>query len=314
MKNRFGFTLIELIMVIVIMGLIGKFGIEFLAQAYKSFLYTNVNHNLQSKSEIAVELIAKRLEYRIKDSVIARTAPGNTPIPIGSASGDSYTVLEWVGMDNEGFRGTTLPYWSGIIDLDISNATSLISPDTNTTIENDLIKILSEDNTSDISSSAIYFIGSNSDAVTDYGWDGNITYINAQRGAMHPITNSATNITEFLPATGTNDFTGVDVYEYYKLAWSAYAIVIEDYNATGDNTGTLKFYYNYQPWKDKDNSGSTDQLNDAPNIKSTIIMDKVSTFKFMSIGSIMKIQVCVKSDILQKDGGDYSLCKEKTIF
>jgi len=313
MKIRSAFTMIELVFVIVILGIIGKFGIEFLAQTYKSFLYTNVNHHLQSKSEIAVEIIAKRLEHRIKDSVIARTSPGSTPVPIGSASGESYTVLEWVGVDNEGFRGTILPYWSGIIDLNNCSASVLTSPDTNTTAENTLIKIFSEDNSTDINDTAIYFVGSNSDAVTDYGWNGDITYMNAQRGAMHPI-NSNSNISQFVPASGTSDFSGVDVYEYYKLARTAYAVVIEDYNNTGDNTGTLKLYYNYQPWKDKDSSGSSDQLNDAPNVKSAVIMDKVSTFRFMSIGSIMKIQVCVKSDVLQKDGGDYSLCKEKTIF
>jgi len=189
----------------------------------------------------------------------------------------------------------------------------LTSPDTNTTQENDLIKLFSEDNTSTINDAALYFVGSNSDAVTDYGWDGNKTYMDAQRGAMHAI-NSTANISQYVPAAGTSNFSGVDVYEYYKLAWTAYAVVIEDYNQTGDNTGTLKLYYNYQPWKDKDGDGSTDQFNNAPNIKSTIIMEKVSTFRFMSIGSIMKIQVCVKSAILQKDGGDYSLCKEKTIF
>jgi len=311
MKNRFAFTMIELIFVIVIMGIIGKFGIEFLAQAYKSFLYTNVNHQLQSKSESAVETIAKLLEYRIKDSVIARESKGATPVPIGSASGDSYTMLEWIGVDNEGFRGTLAPYWSGIIDLDSSSSTSLVSPSTNTTQENTLLQVLSE-NDSDITDIALYFIGSNSDTVKDYGWDGNLSYINSQKAAIHPVKN-ATDITVFEPADGANDFSGVDVYEYYQLAWTAYAVVLEDYNDS-DHTGTLKFYYNYQPWKDKNSDGSTDQCDDAPNVRSSVIMDHVSTFKFIAIGSILKIQVCVKSDILTKDGGDYSLCKEKTIF
>jgi len=314
MNKRYAFTMIELIFVIVIMGILAKFGVAFLAEAYKSFLHTNVNSQLQANSESAVEFIGKRLQYRIKDSVIARIAPPpSAPVAIGSASGDNYTVLEWVGIDSDGFRGKTLPYWSGIIDLDDSNATSLSSPDTNTTKENTLISDLSYATTS-LSDAALYFVGANSDATTDYGWDGNITKINLQQGAMHPIQSVAGDTTKFTNATGTNDFTGVDVYEYYKLAWSAYAVVLEDYNATGDETGTLKFYYNYQPWKDKDGSGSSDQYNDAPNVKSQIIMEKVSTFRFMSIGSVIKIQVCTKSDILKKDGGDYSLCKEKTIL
>jgi len=311
MRNRFAFTMIELIFVIVIMGIIGKFGVEFLAQAYKSFLYAKVNHKLQSESEMAVEMIASRLQYRIKDSVIARTAPGTTPVPIGSASGTAYTVLEWIGSDSDGFRGLTKPYWSGILDLNDCNASTLSSPDTNTTAEANMISNITESNTS-FSDSAIYFVGSNSDAQKDYGWDGNISYINQQKGAIHPIT-STTAIDQFISSTASN-FSGVDLYEYYKLAWTAYAIVMEDYNTT-THTGTLRLYYNYQPWKDRNGDGSSDQFNDnLSTTRSTTIMENVSSFKFMSIGSVMKIQVCTKSDVLQNNGGDYSLCKEKTIL
>jgi len=42
MKTRAAFTMIELIFVIVVMGIIGKFGVEFLAQAYKSFIFSSV--------------------------------------------------------------------------------------------------------------------------------------------------------------------------------------------------------------------------------------------------------------------------------
>jgi len=313
MKNRFAFTMIELIFVIVIMGIIGKFGVAFIAQAYKNFLYTSVNHTLQSESEIAVETIANRLRYRVKDSVIARK--GNPPakaVAIGSASGSDYVVLEWIGIDSDGFRGLNKPFWSGIIDLDNCNANILTSPDTNTTAEDNLTKVLSQSTTT-IQDTAIYFVGSNSDAESDYGWDGNITKINLQHGAIHPIQDVAGNISQFQSSTASN-FTGVDLYEYYQLSWTAYAIVMEDYNATGDSTGTLKLYYNYQPWKDSDGDNISDQYNTAPNVQVTTIMKNVSTFKFMAIGSIMKIQVCVKSNILQNDKGDYSLCKEKTVF
>ncbi len=44
-------------------------------------------------------------------------------------------------------------------------------------------------------------------------------------------------------------------------------------------------------------------------------MENVSTFRFKSVGSVIKIQVCVKSDIIDGNAaGGYSLCKEKTIF
>ncbi|HHB52510.1 MAG TPA: type II secretion system protein, partial [Saprospiraceae bacterium] len=107
MRKHAAFTMLELIFVIIVMGIIGKFGVEFLAQAYKSFIFANVNNELQSNSETAVEIIAARLQHRIKDSVIARAATGATPVAIADASGTSYKVLEWIGYDDEGFRGNS---------------------------------------------------------------------------------------------------------------------------------------------------------------------------------------------------------------
>jgi len=305
MKTRAAFTMIELIFVIVVMGIIGKFGVEFLAQAYKSFIFSNINNSLQSKSASTVEFIASRLQYRIKDSVIARDTTAGTFTGIGGATGENYDVLEWIGWDIDGFRGTTTPNWSGIMDLAHTNANTLtlVSPETNTTSIQNLINILSYTD-SGIDDAALYFIGSNSDVLTYYGWDGNLTTVNLQRGAIHPIKDKPAKLEQFIPSVG--NLTGVDVYEYYQLAWTAYAI---SYTAGANNMGKLTLHYDYQPW-----NGDTYLLKqDGSVTKSAVIMEDVSTFQFMSIGSIMKIQVCVKTD-LTKSEDEYSLCKEKTIF
>jgi len=294
MRNRAAFTMIELIFVIVIMGIIGKFGVEFLAQAYKSFIFSSVNNALQSKSASAVEFIATRLQYRIKDSLITRVNTGTGAVGIGSAvAGTPYTVLEWVSMDIDGYRGTTTPNWSGIADLDPGQPLGLIvSPGTDTTATNALISTLSY-GTKGVNNAALYFIGSNSDVTTGYGWGG--AALADQTGAMHPINSTAT-ITQFTPSVGT--LAGVDIYEYYKLAWTAYAVVNRDVDGDGDDD--LIFYYDYQPW-----NGDT-----LANAKQAVIMNDVSTFQFTAIGSIIKIQVCANSDLVE----DYSLCKEKTVF
>jgi len=296
MKTRSAFTMIELIFVIVVMGIIGKFGVEFLAQAYKSFIYSNVNNALQSQSAAAVELIASRLQYRIKDSVIARKGTTSAITGIGSAAGTGFTVLEWVSMDIDGYRGTTAANWSGIIDLDVGNSAVLNSPATDTSNISSLISTLSY-GTKTVNNSALYFIGSNSD-INGYGYNG---AIDSQLLTLHPIKSTAIT-TNFIPRVGStgniNSLTGIDIYEYYKLVWTAYAIVHE-----ADNSLTLR--YNYQPW-------NGDVIADA---KSSIIMENVSTFQFMAVGSIIKIQVCTKSDIIDGDStGGYSICKEKTIF
>ena len=291
MKLRSAFTMIELIFVIVIMGIIGKFGVEFLVQAYNNFIFSSVNNSLQADSTMAAEFISKRLQHRIKDSIIARKSSDGSFVALGSANGDNYNILEWIGADIDGFRGNSengnmLPNWSGIVDLDLSSSTTIYSPESNTTKINSLINTLSYNNSS-ISDAAIYFVGSNSDIVDGYGWNGAIT---DQNQTMHPVK-AGTNLNEFNSSIAGVDFN--ELYEYYKLAWSAYAVV-------HSSNRNLTLYYDYQPW-----NGET--YTDG---KSAIIMQNVDTFQFMAIGSLVKIQVCVNSDLVE----DYSLCKEKTIY
>ncbi|MCX6077809.1 MAG: prepilin-type N-terminal cleavage/methylation domain-containing protein [Campylobacterales bacterium] len=291
MKFRNAFTLIELVFVIVVIGIIGKFGVEFLAGAYKDFIYSNVNNTLQANSATAVEFISTRLQHRIKDSIIARKSSDNSFVALGSASGEEYTILEWVGADIDGLRGnsdSSLPTWSGVIDLDLSNKTTIFSPETNTTELDELIDTLS-DGGSSINDAALYFVGSSSDITTGYGWNG--TPISDQNRTMHPIIGGAT--------FASTDGNFSEIYEYYQLAWSAYAVSIENYDTT-TKMSTLVLYYDYQPWNGENYT----------NGKSATIMENVSSFRFMAIGSLVKIQVCAKSDLVE----EYSLCKEKTIY
>ena len=300
MRRRYAFTMIELLFVIVVMGILGKYGVEFLAQAYHNFIFSKINNTLQNNAEMAVETIAARLQYRIKNSTIARKSNNGDFEAIQSAQGTEYDILEWVGSDEEGFRGTNKPLWSSIIDLDDSNATYLVSPETNTTALNNMIVALSHNSGTDINNTALYFIGSNSNK-NQWGWEIPHAAFSDQNKSMHPVKADA-NISVFLPKVG--DFSGKDVYEYYQLAWTAYAVGMNDYNATGNNTGTLRLWYDYQPWDGEDYTSST--------TKSTVIMNNVSTFKFRAVGSVIKIQVCVKSDLVEDE--KYSICKEKTVF
>lgn len=296
MKMRNAFSMIELIFVIVVMGIIGKFGVEFFAQAYKNYIFTNVNNTLQASSATAVEFIATRLEHRIKDSIIAKKSSNNNFVTLGSATGNDYNILEWVGADIDGFRGSSatapnLPNWSGILDFNDANANNavLVSPQTNTAEVNSLIDILSYGDSS-ISDAAIYFVGSSSDIVDGYGWN---DILADQNHTMHPINKTGASDSEFISSNADTTFS--EIYEYYKLAWSAYAVV---HSADGN----LTLYYDYQPWK-----GETYLSN---TTKHAVIMEDVDTFTFMAIGSLVKIQVCVNSNLVE----DYSLCKEKTIY
>jgi prepilin-type N-terminal cleavage/methylation domain-containing protein len=305
-KIRNAFTMLELIFVIVIMGIIGTFGTEFLAQSYNSYIYSQVNNTLQSNSATAVEFIATRLQHRIKKSVIARI-DGAGFVPLANVlpgNATLYDGFEWVSADIDNFRGLNAPNWSGIIDLNdpFTAAANLISPATNTGAINTTIFRLSN-GASGIGDSALYFIGRGvDDVINGYGWNG---AINNQSGTMHPITAGAT-VNSFTPRTLIPSFAGgSEVSEYYKLAWTANAVILR--NRDADGIGDLFFYYDYQPW-----DGESYQ-----NAKRVLLMEGVKTFQAMALGNVIKIQVCTASRIIDGENdvpGGYSLCKEKTIF
>jgi len=308
-KLRNAFTMIELIFVIVIMAVLAKFGVEFLAQSYNSFINSKINNELQSNSASAVEFVGKRLEHRIKASTIAREDDGNF-VPLRDYSDDNASIIEWIGADIDGFRGDSNPNWSGVIDLDpaLTNSTRLTSIATNTTDINDLINELSYGDSS-INDAALYFVNPDSLDI-NWGWDGNVSRFDTQLGiagsqnAIHPIRRSLAALNEFIPIDGNgvdNNFTGVEAFEFYQLAWSAYAIGIDDWNTT-TSSGTLTLWYDYQPWK-----GESYDVD----AKTSTIMNNVSSFRFIARDSLIKIQVCVKSLLTNEE---YSICKEKTIF
>ena len=297
MIKRHAFTMLELVFVIVIMGIIGKFGVEFLAQAYNTFIYAKINNRLQSDSTHTIELIAKRLEARIPPSTIKRKSPYNTLFKGATETvidPANYDFLEWIAYDVDGFRSqSTAKTWSGIIDLDITKTTNLklFSPDSNMTAIDNHIKALSN-NTSTIARAALFFPSSNYN-INAFGWNGGTALIDQNR-SMHPIIAGGTN--EFAASTthGVN-FDGATIYNRYMLAWTAYAVVHDS------TTKDLTLYYNYQPWHGDDYTDGN----------SSLLMQNVDTFRIKGTGELFSIQVCVDSNLTNQE---HSICKEKTIF
>jgi prepilin-type N-terminal cleavage/methylation domain-containing protein len=314
-KYRDGFSMIELIFVIIIIAIISKFGFEFLFQAYDSFISTKINNELQARASYTVEFIAKKLESRIKQSVIYRDLSLGTSDTnfrfLSSNSSQDATVLEWIATDIHSFRvaDNIGDYWSGVIDLNssLSNSSKLKSIRTNTTNIDKVIQALSNKKSTK-NDMAIYFIQTD-EANNEWGWDGDkIKFDNQSAVNIHPI-NCSSNVDEFIPAPKSdstpNSFTGVQAKEFYTLSWSAYAISLEDFNET-TKTGDLYLYQNYQPWQGE-------QYDDTGiGIDKNLIMQNISTFRFRAAGSLIKIQICIKSDLIKDQ--EYSICKEKTIY
>lgn len=314
---RKAFTMLELIFVIVVMGIIGTIGAEIFRSTYDSYMSSSVNNRLQYETELALQQIANRLQYRFKDSVIAREAGGNFVGLSSTTVASTYTTVEWVGYDIDGWQGVwdgasfNRPTWSGFIDLDandvapadglIDDPNLILTPGTNTNNISAIIQnVRAAGSATDINNAAIFFTGANTDIQNGYGWNG--TVLTDQNGsAAHRITTDAGGNLAAFNSGNADNFSGVDVYEQYKLAWTAYGLEL-------DGNGNLFFHYDYQPWE-----GDSIANGDSTAV---LLMENVDTFQVQAIGDVIKVQLCVDNNASGAVPASqiYSLCKEKVIF
>ncbi len=308
--RRHAFTMLELMFVIVVIGIIGSVGANVLRVMYDNYISSSVNNQMHAETELALNQIANRLHYRIKDSVIAANSAQFDGLSF--AQNDvNYTRIEWVGYDIDGWLGdtNTSPTWSGFIDVDagdtdgdgvINNQNLLLTPGTDTGRVNTIITNVSGASGTTIANAAIFFTGANTDVQSGYGWGG--TVLTEQNGtAAHRINvDAGGNIAAFNSGNADN-FAMVDVYEQYKLAWTAYAVSIDQIDSN------LYLHYDYQPWEGEqfDTDG-----------KRVLLLRNVSTVKAQAVGDVIKLQICVDNNTTSGIPANqyYTLCKEKVIF
>jgi len=137
LKQRNAFTMIEIILVIVILGIVSMISANIIAHMYDGYMRSKVLHDLEQKTELAIDQIALRLQYRIKDTVIARDMynPNNIRSLSAIDLNESFGMMEWIGYDNASllgeFNGTvSIPGWSGFVDLyrTDTNKTQIVTP------------------------------------------------------------------------------------------------------------------------------------------------------------------------------------------
>jgi len=279
------------------MGIVASIGAEIIAKLYENYLSTRSINKLQFQTELVLNKISKRLTHRIKDSVIGErnTAPYIVELP--NANG-SYPILEWIGKSYEsslGDKNTT--GYSGFVDLysNDTNVTQIKTSGSHLGKARDIIDALSY-GTIDINNTTfatpphavLIFKGKDDYNISKYGWNGSgnhdyTYYIKVDSNETLKIIDDK-NITT--------------AYEQYDLAWTAYALVPEG-SDTNDFNLTLK--YNFQPWDGENYTQG----------ESSVLMEHVSSFKFMQYGETIRIKLCIRDD---KTGGDYGFCKEKVVF
>jgi len=312
MKKRSAFTMIELVMVIVVFGIVASIGAEIVASLYTNYLRTRAINQLQSQTEITLEQIAKRLQYRIKDSVRASDDNGTTWSALPSATA-GFGIIEWIGISNESFLGehngtSIVPGWSGLIDMDSNNTKfatkTLETPGSRLDFANDIIKALTNnavamDGTAGAIPPAIIFKGIKLGTFANYypptpTYENNVSCI---------ANNCAANRTTFSLPNGLSNLNGNangDLYEQYYLVHTAYTLVPVGANANDYN---LTLVYNYQPWAGETYANGT----------TSVLAEHVSTFRIRQDGDIVRIKLCIH-DNNQSGSFDFSACKEKVIY
>ena len=279
--SRKGFSLLELIFVIVILGIVASIGSELIARVYQQYIVQRAQLRASLKTELAAVQIANRLAAAIPGTVVKRNALSAGVIEDINADlslpGDSYIALQWVGADMDSFNTNNNSVnpkvgWSGFCDLDkslITTGTDILTPGSDLSLARTIIDNLSG-SVNRIASASIYFPARFSSVPIEYGVD------------------SVSGSTITLDAAPSSI-----IREHYKLAWSSYALVV-----TG---GDLYLHYNFSPTRGV-NIGNTRSL----------LMKNISTFKFKGEGRTIRFKICKEEEI----GEDFNItaCKEKAVF
>lgn len=307
---RKSFTLVELIFVIVILSIIGVISAQIITKIYEQYIFTRAINELETKTELVLTQIAKRLSFRIKPTTIARDLENKTDIKSLNDANSSYEILEWIGYDNDGFRGLWknidsnssiyYPGWSGFIDLDSNetNRTQIKTPGSYLSAARDIID-QKTNSAVDLNVSgngcAIIFreLPEDFDIVNSYGWNRGWDGNTSQSKDVFEVRAISNDILKF---DGSNANSAKTIYEQYYLTYSAYAVVPDI------NQSKLYFYYNYKPWKGEKYSDG----------EKTVLVDNVSTFKFKQVDQIIRMKLCIYKNIT--NDFNISFCKEKVVY
>ena len=318
------FTLLELVVVIVVLGIIAMMSFNAIMNIYSNYFQTRTVNELETQTEIALEQISKRLEHRIKPSVIARKPSGEF-----LALNDSgvnlvaeYEILEFIPYAYEIFndvisldandhvieQGGKAGRYSGYADLAKSSpATGLISPGSNfTTGVVETIKDLTcRGETRD--ATCVDFTKKDGGVVAIFS----DVYYNVQ--SSFGYSNGTVPVSLDIAKVGVKStdgdtleisgFGGKQISEQYHLAYTANAIVPEqsaDPKDTANGVFDLNLYYDYRPWMGEKYK---------QNGEKTTLAKNVTRFVFTEKNGVIVLKLCMRAK-----NSEITICKSKAVY
>ncbi len=312
------FTLLELVVVIVVLGIIAMMSFNAIMNIYSNYFQTRTVNELETQTEIALEQISKRLEHRIKPSVIARKTDGAFLAlnDSGVTLAQDYEILEFIPYAYEIFNdvpsgSNKAGRYSGYADLAKSSpATGLISPGSNfTTGVVETIKDLTcRENTN---ATCVDFKNKDSGVVAIFS----DVYYNVQSSFGYsngtvPVSLDIAKVGVKGGQSGLNGntleisgFDGKQISEQYHLAYTANAIVPEqsaDPKDTANGVFDLNLYYNYRPWMGEKYKQNGEKATLAKN---------VTRFVFTEKNGVIVLKLCMRAK-----NSEITICKSKAVY
>ena len=319
------FTLLELVVVIVVLGIIAMMSFNAIMNIYSNYFQTKTVNELETQTEIALEQISKRLEHRIKPSVIARKTDGeflalnDNRVNLNA----NYEILEFIpyayeifndvisldANDNVIEQGGKAGRYSGYADLAKSSpATGLISPGSNfTTGVVETIKDLTckddarnskcvdfENKDGGVVAifSDVYY-----DVQNSFGYKGISNLDIAKVGVKGGQSGLNGDTLEI------SGFANKQISEQYHLAYTANAIVPEqsaDPKDTANGVFDLNLYYDYRPWMGEKYK---------PNGEKATIAKNVTRFVFTEKNGVIVLKLCMRAK-----NSEITICKSKAVY
>ena len=312
------FTLLELVVVIVVLGIIAMMSFNAIMNIYSNYFQTRTVNELEPQTEIALEQISKRLEHRIKPSVIARKTDGAfLALNDNRVNLDAkYEILEFIPYAYEIFNdvpsGNKAGRYSGYVDLaNSSPTTGLISSGSNFTTE--VIETIKDLTCKDDTRNATCVDFTNKDGgvvaifsdvyynvQSSFGYSNGTVPVDldiAKVGVKGGQSGLNGNTLEIL------GFGGKQISEQYHLAYTANAIVPEqsaDPKDTANGVFDLNLYYDYRPWMGEKYK---------PNGEKATLAKNVTRFVFTEKNGVIVLKLCMRAK-----NSEITICKSKAVY
>ena len=305
---KIAFTLLELIIVIVILGIIAMMSFNAIMNIYSNYFQTKTVNELETQTEIALEQISKRLEHRIKPSVIARKTDGaflalnDSGVNLNSG----YEILEFIPYAYEIFNdvpsGNKAGRYSGYADLAKSSpATGLISPGSNFSTE--VVETIKDLTCKDDASGCVDFKDKDGgvvaifsdvyyDVQNSFGYKG-ISNLDIAKVGVKSTDGDTLEI---------SGFANKQISEQYHLAYTANAIVPEqsaDPKDTANGVFDLNLYYDYRPWMGQGYK----------NGEKATLAKNVTRFVFTEKNGVIVLKLCMRAK-----NSEITICKSKAVY